>query len=263
MKGVSWRLAVNAAAACVIAFLVAPSLIVVPISFGNPEIIEFPPTVWSSRLFEEFLTDQSWLDALFLSLRIALLSTLVSVVLGVSAAYALTRGAFRGKKAVMLFLLGPIMIPHVVMGLSLYVFFVRTGIAHAELRLVMGHVVLVLPFILISVSVGLRSIDPTLEKAATIMGAGPLRVFWSVTIPLLVPAISSGALLAFLISLDEVVVAWFVSRAGYTTLPVKMFTSIQWDVSPMLAAISTILTIISVVVCLALVILQHPDDARR
>jgi putative spermidine/putrescine transport system permease protein len=128
------------------------------------------------------------------------------------------------------------------------------------LRLVAAHGIVTLPFVIMTVSAGLRHIDPVLERAATVMGASRITVLRRVTLPLLTPSIVSGGLFAFLISFDEVVISWFVARPGDTTLPVRMFSSIQFDVSPVLAAISTMLTALSVVICVAVAAVQK--DAR-
>ena len=154
------------------------------------------------------------------------------------------------------FLLSPIMVPHVAVALALYIYFAEIGLRHGELRLALAHGIATLPFVVVTASAGLRQIDPALERAATVMGAGRFTVLRRVTLPLLAPSLVASGLFAFLISFDEVVISWFVARAGDTTLPVKMFASIQFEVSPVLAAISTMLTALSVVVCVAVASVQ-------
>jgi putative spermidine/putrescine transport system permease protein len=153
------------------------------------------------------------------------------------------------------------MVPGVVVALGLYFYFITIGISGGELRLVLGHIVATLPFVVVTAMAGLRHVDPYLETAATIMGANRLTVLWKVTLPLLKPALIGGGLFAFLISFDEVVIAWFVSRAGYATLPVKMFSSIEFEVSPVLAAISTLITLFSVLICIATAFYYRKDSA--
>ena len=252
-----WRLAVNVSAVTILVFLVLPSLIVVPISFGDANEIVFPPKGFSLVLFRRFFTEHGWVDAAWISFRVALWATAIAVVLGVPAAYALARGRFPGKRLLALFLLSPIMIPHVVIALALFVYFFQIKLSHGEWRLVLAHGVATLPFVIVTVHAGMRNIDPALEDAATIMGAGPVTVLRKVTIPLLVPSIIAGALFAFLISFDEIVISWFIAKAGYTTLPVKMFSSIQWETSPVLASISTMLTGLSVVIAITVALVQR------
>lgn len=247
---------VTAVAWAVLAFLLLPSLVVIPMSFGNSRELVFPPPSYSLDLYRMYFTGDEWLGPTWLSVRVATWTTLLSVLLGVPAAYGLVRSRFRGQRFIMLFLLSPIMVPAVVVALGLYIYFVRAGIANGELRLVLGLTVVTMPFVIVTATAGLQEIDPNLERAATIMGAGPITVLLRVVLPLLRPALTGGALFAFLMSFDEVTIAWFVSRAGYTTLPIKMFSSIQWEISPVLAAISTMLTFFSAAVCLLVALLR-------
>ncbi|MFI4982763.1 MAG: ABC transporter permease [Nevskiales bacterium] len=243
----------------ILAFLVLPSLIVVPIAFGNSNEIVFPPKSFGVHLFARFFTEPGWVSAAFVSLRVACCTTLLALLTGVPAAYALSRGRFPGKRLLALFLLSPIMVPGVVIALALYIYFARIGLRDGDVRLVLGHVVATVPFVIVTASAGLRQVDPALETAATIMGAGRFTLFRRVTLPLIRSSIIAGGLFAFLISFDEVVISWFVARADTITLPVKMFSSIQWEVSAVLAAISAMLTALSAMVCLTVAGLQRKD----
>ncbi len=258
-----WRIAVNATAVAILIFLVLPSLIIVPISFGDANEIVFPPKGFSLILFRRFFSESGWVDAAWVSFRVAVWATMIAVCLGVPAAYALARGRFPGKRLLGIFMLSPIMIPHVVIALSLFVYFVQINLSHGELRLVCAHVVATLPFIIVTSHAGIRNIEPALEQAATVMGAGRVTVLRRVTIPLLYPSIISGALFAFLISFDEVIISWFIALAGYTTLPVKMYSSIQWETSPVLASISTMLTGLSVMIAVIVVLIQRKQSDRE
>jgi putative spermidine/putrescine transport system permease protein len=244
----------------VLLFLIVPSLIVIPMSFGDKDELIFPPTTWSLYLYKQYFTQSGWMAVTFTSLRVAIWVTLSSLTLGVLAAYALVRGSFPGKRFLTLFLLSPIMIPSVVVALGLYLYFVDIGISGGELRLVLGHIVVTMPFVIVTAMAGLRHVDPYLEIAATIMGANRLTVLWKVTLPLLKPALIGGGLFAFLLSFDEVVIAWFVSRAGSQTLPVKMYSSIQWELSPVLAAISALLTLLSLIICVVVSIYSRKES---
>ncbi|MCC7047023.1 MAG: ABC transporter permease [Alphaproteobacteria bacterium] len=252
---------VGIAAWLILGFLVLPSLIIIPIGFGNSNEIIFPPNRFGIDLFVRFFTEPGWVSATLVSLRVACVTTLLSVLVGVPAAYALSRGRFPGKRLLALFLLSPIMVPGVVIAVALYIYFARIGLRNGDARLVLGHVVATLPFVIVTASAGLRQVDPALETAATIMGASRFYLFRRVTLPLIRPSIVAGALFAFLMSFDEVVISWFVARADTTTLPVKMFSSIQWEVSAVLAAISTMLTVLSAVVCLAVARIQKKEGA--
>ena len=233
----------------VLLFLIMPSLIVIPMSFGDKDELIFPPTSWSFYLYEQYFTQPGWMDVTFTSIKIAIIVTLISLILGVLAAYALVRGTFPGKRFLTLILLSPIMVPGVVVALGLYLYFTNIGIRNGDLRIILGHVVITMPFVIVTAMAGLRHVDPYLEMAATVMGANRFVVLWKVTLPLLRPALVGGGLFSFLISFDEVVISWFVARAGHETLPVKMYSSIQWELSPILAAISALLTVLSLIIC--------------
>jgi len=222
-----WRIMLNTAVALILLFLLAPSLITIAISFGGSDQITFPPKEFSLVLFRRFFTEEGWLSSTWLSFSIAIPSALLALLLGVPAAYALTRGKFPGRRLLGLFLLSPIMVPHVAIGLALYIYFNEIGLSHGQLRLIVAQSIATLPFVIVTASAGLRNIDPALERAATVMGASRLTVLRRVTLPLLLPSIVTAGLFAFLIAFDEIVISWFVARAGETTLPIKMFSSIQ------------------------------------
>lgn len=252
---------VGTAAWMIIIFLLLPSLIALPIAFGNVTAIIFPPRQFGIALFEQFFTQPGWVSATLVSLRIAVFTTVLSVILGVPAAYALVRGHFPGRNFLALFLVGPIMVPGVVVSLALYIYFANIGLRDGDVRLVLGHMIATLPFVIIMSSAGMRQVDPALETSATIMGASRLTVFFRITIPLIWSSIMASALFCFLLSFDEIVISWFVARPDTITLPVKMLSSIQWEASSILAAISTMLTAISIIVCLAVSSTTREDAA--
>lgn len=232
-------------------FLVLPSLIVIPISFGERTAIEFPPQRFSLDLYRQYFFEDQWMTATGLSLRVALGAMAISLVAGVLAAYALVRCNFPGKKLATILLLSPILVPVIAVALGLYLYFNVIGMRGSELSLILAHSVITTPFVIVTAMAGLRHIDANLEIAATVMGAGRWRTLTRVTLPMLKPAILAGALFAFLISFDEVVIAWFVAQTASPTLPVAMYSSIQWSgVSPVLAAISMLLTVLSTAICL-------------
>lgn len=231
-------------------FLVAPSFIVVPLSFGNPNELVFPPQQWGLELYARMLDPANgWIAAGLRSLQIGVLTTACALLLGLSAAYGLARAEFPGKRVLNFLLMSPIFAPTIVLALALYLYFASVGLSGSLVGLVVAHTLLTTPFVILTAGSALRQIDENIEVAATVMGATRMQVFTKVTLPLLRPAILSGGLFAFLLSFDEVVVAWFVGSSYDPTLPVKMYSSIQWEVSPVLAAISTVLFALTCIVC--------------
>lgn len=242
---------VPVAAGIVYLFLLAPSVVIIPVSFGNPTEYVFPPKTLSFELYRQYLFTSDWVDVTIRSLKVALLSTIIAMLVAVPGSYALARTNFPGKKTLTTLLLSPILVPIVVIALGLYLYLSTIRVSGTLFAIVLAHTMYVVPFVIITVSAGIKQLDENLEKVATIMGASRTRVLFRVVLPQLVPSLVSAALFAFLMSFDEVVLAWFVSGASTMTLPVKMYSSIQWDASPVLAAVSTILTAVSIVICLA------------
>jgi putative spermidine/putrescine transport system permease protein len=257
-----WRLFGVVLAILVYAYLVVPSLVVIPISFsGAGGDLSFPPKTFSLALYEELFTTATWMQPVVQSLEIAMLVCVVVTAVAVPAAYALVRFEFPGKRLVMMLMMSPVLVPVIVLALGMYLYFSRLGSSGTTLALVLGHAVYVIPFVIVTVAAGVRQLDPAIEFAATMVGAPRRTVFFRVVLPQLVPSIVAGALFAFLISFDEVVIAWFLSSAQTTTLPVRMYSSIHWGISPVIAAVSTLLTVLSFLVCLISVALQ-PSAAR-
>jgi len=257
-----WRLFGLVLAILVYAYLVVPSLVVIPISFGGPGAdLSFPPQTFSLQLYEELFTTATWMQPVLQSVKIAAIVCVLVTALAVPAAYALVRYEFAGKRFVMMLMMSPVVVPVIVLALGMYLYFSRLGSTGTTLALVLGHSVYVTPFVIVTVAAGVRQLDPAIEFAATMVGAPRRTVFFRVVLPQLVPSVIAGALFAFLISFDEVVIAWFLSSAQTTTLPVRMYSSIHWGVSPVIAAVSTLLTALSFIVCLVSVALQ-PNAAR-
>ncbi|VVD74245.1 ABC transporter permease [Pandoraea morbifera] len=252
----SYRTLRNVIAFAVYAFILAPSLIVIPISFGGSGEMSFPPRVWTIELYQHLFTSATWIDPILQSLKVAVITMVVSLLIGVPASYGLVRFDFPGKQFVTLLLMSPILVPVIVISLGLYLYLSRLQLVGTTAGLVASHVAYVTPFMMMTVMAGVRKLDPALEFATTIMGASRRMVFFKVVLPQLRPSIFAGALFAFLVSFDEVVIAWFLTSPTTTTLPVRMYSSIQWDISPVIAAVSALLTVLSIVFCCISVLLQ-------
>jgi len=246
----------NLLAYAVYAFILVPTLIVIPISFGGSGELTFPPRTWTLELYQQLFTSASWIDPILQSLKVAVITMIVSMLIGVPAAYGLVRFQFPGKQLVTMLLMSPILVPVIVISLGLYLYLSRLQVVGTTMGLVASHVAYVTPFMMMTVMAGVKKLDPALEFASTIMGANRRTVFLKVVLPQLKPSIIAGALLAFLVSFDEVVIAWFLTSPTTTTLPVRMYSSIQWDISPVIAAVSALLTVLSIVICCVSVMLQ-------
>lgn len=242
-------------------FLLVPSLIVIPISFGNPGQIEFPPRQFTLELYRQFFTDAAWWGSMVQSLLVATLTTLAALVLAVPAAYALARSSLPGRGGLRGLFMMPMLVPVIVLGLGLYLQYSSWSLLDTTLGLVLAHIMLTTPYIMVSVMSGLHHSDVALETVASIMGASRVTIFFRVVLPQLKAAIAVGALFAFLMSLDEVVVAYFLTGTDTQTLPVKMYSSIRWELTPVLAAVSTLLTVLSLLIALGIIALQRKTEA--
>ncbi|SDD35604.1 putative spermidine/putrescine transport system permease protein [Bradyrhizobium brasilense] len=246
----------NGLATAIYMFLLAPLLVAIPMAFGPTTSLAFPPTDYSLDLFRIFLTSPSWLGPLSESLKVALASMAIAIIAGVPAGYWIARHEFMGKSLISGVILSPLIVPHIVIGLGLFLYFSYVRISGTTLSIVLGHVMATLPFVVLMIVAGVNKLDRNLEFGAELMGAGPIRMFLTVVIPQLIPSLVAAAFLAFLMSFDEVVISWFLAGPNTITLPIKMYNELQWELSPVLAAISAMLTAISLLVSIVAVALR-------
>lgn len=242
----SRHLFVKCCAWAVLACLVAPLIVLFPLGFSGDDYLHFPPRSYSVRWFDNFFSRDDWVTPTLTSLKVAILATIGVIVIGVPAAYAIVRGRFPGKGIVTAVLISPMIVPSLIFAISLYAIYVRLHLIGTVGGLVLGHIILALPYVVVTVSAGLRSTDETLEAAALTMGAGPVRAFWFITLPVLRPAVISAAFLAFLSSFDDVILALFLSGTSAKTLPVRMWEGVRFEIDPTLAAVSVMLILVTI-----------------
>lgn len=253
-----YRFVGSSLAVVVYIFLLAPVLVTIPMAFGPTNALEFPPSTYSLDLFRIFFSSDSWLLPLYTSLKVAVFSTVAALFVGVPSAYWIARYEFLGKLLISGVLISPLVIPTIVSGLGIYLYFSYVGIGGTTLSLVLGHVMVTLPYVIVMIIAGVQKLDRNLEFGAELMGASPIRMFFTVVIPQLVPSLISAAFFAFLLSFDEVIISWFLAGSNTVTLPVKMYSALEWEVSPVIAAVSALLTALSVLVCIVTISLRKP-----
>lgn len=230
-------------------FLLAPILVVVVTSFSRDQFMRFPPSGWSFRWYETFLTDDKLLSAFGLSVGLGIATAAIATVVGTLAAIALDRNRSNWAGTIQTMHSTPILIPGVVTGLAMLIFFTAIGLNGSFLVLLFGHIVLTIPFIVIIVLSGLKSFDRSIEEAAISVGASRTVAFLTVTIPVIKTSVLSAAAFAFLYSLDEVVVTLFLPGLRTTrTLPVVLFDYVQFNLDPLPAAISVVLIAIALAI---------------
>ena len=230
-----------AAATPVLLFLLLPSLVIVPMALTRGRMIQFPPDWVSVHAFADYLGDPAWMASTVLSLRVALVAVAVGVACGGSAAVALHGRRFPGRSLIVGVIMAPVVVPLVVLALGDYLLFAPLRLIGSPLALGLAHGLLAAPYVFIATATSLAAgLDPVLVRSARSLGAPPLavlrHVYWSAARP----GVASGALLGFAVSFDEVVTALFLQGPGAVTLPVRMFTSIQYELTPTVAAASSV-----------------------
>ncbi len=226
--------------AVVLVYLVAPVLIVIPLSFSSAQYLTFPPPGFSFRWYEAYFTNQGWVAATLFSVRVGLATAAIALALGLLATVALVRFNLRGRKLIFVLLILPIVVPEVITALAIYFVFARIQFTGTLISIAIAQSVLALPYVVLVVSPALRNLDPQFEQAARSLGAGPLRTFRHVIFPLLRPSIIAAALFAFLASFDNLLVALYLAGPGAVTLPIKMWEGLRLEINPLIAAVSTL-----------------------
>jgi len=250
-------------AGLVFLYLIFPILVVAPLSFSSGTYLSFPPPGFSLRWYENFFGRPDWLEATWLSLWVGCAAMALATALGVPAAIALVRARFRGKSLVMGFIISPMIAPVIIVAIGIYFFYARLGLVGNPFGLVVAHTCLAVPFVVINVAATLQGFDERIEQAAMNLGATPWGTFWQVTFPIIRPGIFSGALFAFISSFDELVVALFVSGSTAVTLPRKMWDSIRFEIDPTIAAVSTILIVLTGALFLTAELLRRRSERLR
>lgn len=229
----------------VLLFLFLPIAIVVPMSFSAASSLTFPPAEFSLRWFRSFFQDPRWIEAMRVSLLVAFMSSLLALALGSVAAYGLVRGTFAGRRLIDANFMAPMIVPPVITAVALYIVFARVGLLGTLPGLVIGHMLLGVPYVVLIMSVAIRSFDVRIEQVAFSLGASWFTMFRRVLLPNLMPSAFAAWIFAFITSFDEVIVTLFVAGA-YQTVPKKMFNELVLQINPTITAIATLLIAFSV-----------------
>jgi putative spermidine/putrescine transport system permease protein len=235
--------AVRAFCVAVLAYLLLPILVIMPLSFSSSSFLAYPMPGWSLQWYENLFTSPDWTRAAKNSFIVAPAATLVATVLGTLTAVGLSRTNFPGKGLLMSLLIAPMVVPVVVVAVACYLFFARLGLSDSYTGLILVHAALGAPFVVTTVLATLQGFNHNLVRASLSLGAGPLETFFRVTLPVIAPGVISGALFAFATSFDEVVVTLFIAGPEQATLPRQMFTGIRENINPTIAAAATLLII--------------------
>ena len=251
-------------------FLIAPILVIIPLSFNaqdfftfTPEMLSLDPEGFSLKHYRDFFTNDDWQGALYNSLRIAPVATVLSLSFGTLAAIGLSQSHVPFRRVIMAVLISPMIVPLIISAAGMYFFYSRVGLQGTYWGVVLAHAALGIPFVIITVTATLVGFDRSLTRAAASMGANPITTFFKVQMPLILPGVVSGGLFAFITSFDEVVVVLFVGSAGQKTLTWQMFTGLREQISPTILAVATILVVFSIGLLIVVEMLRRRSERLR
>ena len=254
--------------AAVFAFLVAPILVIVPLSFNAEPYFTFTegmlrldPEAYSLRWYRQIVEEDAWTRALVNSLIIGVASTALATALGTLASLGLSSAAMPGRRLAMGLLISPMVTPVIISAAGMFFFYSSLGLAQSYFGLILAHAALGTPFVVITVTATLSAFDANLTRAAASLGAGPLRTFRRVQLPLIAPGVVSGALFAFATSFDEVVVVLFMAGVEQRTIPRQMWAGIREQISPTILAVATFLILFAVLLLFAVEWLRRRASA--
>ena len=278
---VLWHYLFRVICGVIFVFLIMPILVVMPLSFNSqdfftftPEMLKFEPEGYSLKHYRDFFTNNEWQRSFKNSLLIAPVATLLSVSLGTLAAIGLSQSHVPFKRAIMAILISPMIVPLIISATGMFFFYSHVGNFLEDtigldknfvgyVKVILAHSVLGIPFVIITVTATLVGFDSSLTRAAASMGANPVKTFFKIQMPLILPGVISGGLFAFITSFDEVVVVMFVGSTNQKTLPWQMFTGLREQISPTILAVATILVAISIALLITIEMLRRRSEKLR
>ncbi len=247
----------------VLLFLMAPILVIMPLSFNSETFFSYPMPGYSLKWYEDFFFNERWQSALRTSLLVAFFTTILASVLGTLAALGLSRPNVPWRGTLMALLISPMIVPVIISALGMYLFYAKLDLTGTLPGLIFAHTALATPFVVITVTATLTGFDRTLMRAGASLGAAPHTVFFRVVMPLILPGVISGALFAFVTSFDEVVVVYFIGSAELRTLPRQMFSGIREMISPTITAAATVLVLFSTAMLVTVELLRRRGERLR
>ena len=265
-----WHYAFRVICAAVFLFLIAPILLIVPLSFNAEPYFTFTPGMvsldmdaYSLRWYQDFFTSESWLHSIKNSFIIAIAATIVATSLGTLAALGLSRAHLPGRTLIMSLLISPMIVPLIISGAAMFFFYSQINLAQTHIGVILAHAALGTPFVVITVTATLVGFDTQLIRASQSLGATPKRTFFKIIMPLIAPGVISGALFAFITSFDEVVIVLFLAGYEQRTIPLEMWSGIREQISPTILAVATMLIAISVVLLTTLELIRRRNERIR
>jgi putative spermidine/putrescine transport system permease protein len=265
-----WHYTFRTVCGLIFFFLIAPLVVIVPLSFNavpfftfTPEMLSLDPSGYSLQWYEDFFTNLNWHGAVKNSFVIAIFATLIATTLGTIGALGLSRSAMPYRSAIMALLISPMIVPLIISAAGMYFFYSKIGLSSTHLGVILAHAALGTPFVVITVTAALAGFDQSLIRAAYSLGASPTVTFFKVIVPLILPGVIAGALFAFITSFDEVVVILFVGSYKQRTIPWQMFSGIREQISPTILAVATLLILVSILLLASLELIRRRNERLR
>jgi len=266
----TWYYSFRVYCGLVLFFLITPIIIIIPLSFNAEpyftftyEMLTLQPEGWSLRWYEDFFTSERWLQGVRNSFIIAIGATFLATSLGTLAALGLSRPYIPFRNTLMAMMISPMIVPLIISAAGMFFFYSDVGLAQTFPGVILAHTALGTPFVIIVVTATLIGFDESLVRASAISGADPRTTFFKIIMPLIAPGMISGALFAFITSLDEIVIVNFIAGAEQRTVPMRMFAGIREEISPTILAVATLLVTISVVLLTTLEMIRRRNERIR
>lgn len=232
----------------IVFYLVAPTLVVVPVSFSSSSSLSFPPPGWSTRWYENFFGQEKWTGATWVSLRAAFGTMIIATATGIAASYALHLKGFRLNRLIGATLVSPLAVPSILIAVGIFFVYARIGgLLNTLTGIMLAHSVVAMPFVVLTMSAGFNSYDMTQEMVARSLGANRFKAFMTITLPQVKFSVMTSMLLAFLVSFDELIISLMISSGPMATLPRVTFATLRDDVDPTLAAVSTLMLAVTTI----------------
>jgi len=260
---INWgKIVLSLFAGMIFAFLVIPSLMAVPMSFTGTRYLIFPPKGFTLNWYHIFLTNEQWVMPTLFSLRVAIITTFVSLILGSMASLALVRGTLPGRRILNVFFISPMMIPVIITAFAVYGLYAKFRLIGSTMGMVLAHSILCVPFVILVVTANLYRFDISLEMAARNLGANAIKAFLFVTLPLIKPGIIAAGIFCFITSLDDLVLAMFLIGTRRMTLPIRIFSQIQFRITPVVAAASSVFIVAAIVIVVILAFIRQDRKTK-
>ena len=257
------RLALWVVTILVLTYLIAPLLVIIPLSFSSSAFLNYPIPSFSLRWYVDFFSSPEWRLAIWNSLVVGSITALLATSLGTLAALGLNRADFPFKRVITGFFISPLVVPVIILAVGTYFFFAPLRLTGTYTGIILAHTTMAIPFVVITVGATLTGLDENLVRAAFSLGAHPVRVFFKVILPLVLPGVVSGAVIAFATSLDEVVMILFLAGPEQNTIPRQMFNGIKYYLSPTITAVATVLIVASILILGLIGLLRRRMDKLR